>query len=359
MGIFNDMLGSEESLFKNIVALDYDFQPKLVPYRELEQKHVAMCIKPLLQGRTGRNCFVHGRPGVGKTVAVKHIIAELEEETDDVYAIYINCWQKSSSYKILLDICGTIGYKFTQNKRTDELFSIIATMVNKGSAVFVLDEADKLEELDVIYWILEGIYKKSIILITNFPEWLADLDNRIKSRLLPEIVEFRPYIKQEIKGILMHRREIAFVQGVWNEDAFETICEKTAAIADVRTGLYLMRETGSIAEDESSRKIMSAHADKAIGKLADFTINDSEALGDDEKKILQMVSGKDEAKIGDLYKEFVNSGEKTAYKTFQRRINQLSKGGFIDVKKITGGSEGSTTIVKKADKSRTLDEFTS
>ena len=39
MSIFDDMLKADESLFKDEVALDYSFIPKLIPYREKEQKH--------------------------------------------------------------------------------------------------------------------------------------------------------------------------------------------------------------------------------------------------------------------------------------------------------------------------------
>ena len=55
MGLFKDMLKSDESLFRDEIALDYDFLPKLLPYREKEQFYLANCIKPLLQKRNGKN----------------------------------------------------------------------------------------------------------------------------------------------------------------------------------------------------------------------------------------------------------------------------------------------------------------
>jgi len=55
MGLFNNMLSNDESLFINSIALDLDFQPKLVPYRENHQGYIAQCIKPLLQQRNGKN----------------------------------------------------------------------------------------------------------------------------------------------------------------------------------------------------------------------------------------------------------------------------------------------------------------
>ena len=55
MTLFKDILGSDETLIKNPNALDFDFVPKVVPYRESEQRHVASCIKPLLNNMIGTN----------------------------------------------------------------------------------------------------------------------------------------------------------------------------------------------------------------------------------------------------------------------------------------------------------------
>ena len=117
--LFNDLLKDSESIFKNPVALDYDYHPKLVPYRENEQHYMANCIKPLLQNRNGKNLFIFGKPGIGKTIATRHVLKDLEENSDEVQQIYINCWKKDTPYKIVLEICDQIGYKWIQQKKTD------------------------------------------------------------------------------------------------------------------------------------------------------------------------------------------------------------------------------------------------
>ncbi len=170
MGLFNDMLKSNETLFKNEMALDYDFLPKILPFREEQQRHIAGCIKPLLMGKNGKNLFVYGAPGIGKTAATRAVLRELENEQEEVVPIYINCWQKNTSYKIILEICDIVGYKFTHNKRTDELFDIVKGILNKKAVVFAFDEVDKLEDTNFIYMILEEVYKKTMLLITNYKD---------------------------------------------------------------------------------------------------------------------------------------------------------------------------------------------
>ena len=357
MGMFKNMLGSEESLFLDPVPLDYDYVPKLVPYREQEQRQIALCIKPLLAGRNGRNLLLHGPPGVGKTVAVRHLIKELEEEAEDIIPIYINCWQKNTSYKIILELCNTLDYRFTQNKKTDELFTVVRQILNKKSAVLVFDEVDKLEDVDFIYFLLEELYRKSIILITNYREWLVDLDSRIKSRLTAELLEFRQYNSHETEGILRERMKYAFVSGIWEEPAFQEIVMRAVSLGDIRTGLYLMREAGQAAEDKASKKITSEFVGAALQKLEAFSIKKQDELEEESRFILSLVKGKTDVRIGDLFREYEQNGGKLVYKSFQRKINKLAENRFISVKKVMGGSEGSTTLISSMGNIKKLTEF--
>jgi cell division control protein 6 len=357
MALFKDILHADESLFKNELALDYSFLPKILPHREQQQRYIVSIIRPLLSGKNGKNLFIYGAPGIGKTAAMRFVINELEEETDEVVPIYINCWQKNTTFKIVADICEQLGYRLTHNKRTEELFQVVKNMLNKKSAVFAFDEVDKLEEVDFLYGILEEIYKKSILLITNDKEWLDDLDDRVKSRLLPETLEFKPYNLEETKDVLKQRVDYAFVPAVWDDDAFELVVKKTAEAQDIRLGLHLMREAGNIAEDKSSRKITSDYVNEAIKKVDQFIIKKSTDLTEDEHTILNMIKENSEKKIGDLYNIYKEQGGKLVYKSFQRKIDKLQKNRFISVKKTSGGAEGNTSIIKYANITKKLTEF--
>src|SRR3989338_9136572 len=251
---FKDITNKGEHLFKNEDALDPEWLPKNLPYRESQHHQIANCIKPLLQGRNGRNCIISGAPGIGKTAAVKLVLKELEENLDvnaaDVYVLYVNCWQNNTTYKIFAELCDQLGYKFTQNKNTEDLFRVIQNIVNKKAAVFAFDEVDKVEDVNFLYNIFTDILKKSILMITNHPQWYAEVDPRIRSRILPERIDFKQYSPEELKGIIKQRMEFAFVNNVWTQEALEKIFDKTAPSGDVRLGLYLLREAGLAAEED-------------------------------------------------------------------------------------------------------------
>ncbi len=261
------MLGDGETLIKNPIALDFDFVPKELSYRDNELALLVSCIKPLLSNINGKNLLMFGKPGIGKTVVIKHLFNELSDETSTVVPLYINCWQKNTTYKVMVELCELIGYKFTHNKNTEELFSVIKRYLNKGAVVIAFDEIDKVEDLDFLYMLLEGLYRKTIFLITNYKEWLLKLDERIRSRLTLQMQEFKEYNYDQIKGILIKRINAAFVPEVWEDDAIIAVVDKAAKHKDLRVGLNLLKESADNAEGEAKRKVTKAHVERAIAGL--------------------------------------------------------------------------------------------
>lgn len=345
MALFNNMLDSEQSIFKDPVALDYDYMPQIINGRQQEQQKIAFCIKPLDQKRNGSNLIISGKPGVGKTATCKHMLKIVEEEADDIVPIYINCWKKNTSYKVMVEICQQLGYKLTHNKKTEELFEIAQRIINKKSAVFVFDEIDKADELDFLYMILEEIYRKSIIIITNDADWQKKMDPRIRSRLMAGTMEFEEYKQKETQDILEYRKGYAFVENVWNLKTFQKIIQKTVDLGDIRLGLYLMKESGNNAENRSSKIIEIKDIEQAMKKLNDFNIKEESQLDQESKFVLDIIKKTKLKKTGELFEEYQSQGGKKTYRTFQRCIKELSQNKFISTKKIKGGKQGNTTII--------------
>ncbi|MBS3156774.1 AAA family ATPase [Candidatus Woesearchaeota archaeon] len=323
--LFRDILKSSESLFKNEVALDPEFVPKLIQFRENENQYIATCIKPLFQKRNGKNLIIHGPPGVGKTLATKNVLKELEEETDDITPVYVNCWKKNTTYQVVLELCKAIDYKFIQNKRTDELISIIVERLNKKSSVLVFDEIDKIQELDILYNLSESLYRKTIILLTNESNWLFRLDSRLKSRLIPDQLEFKPYSLTETKEILKQRISQAFPPNTINENSLNKITENTFKQRDIRTGLFLLKESAEIAESNSSKKIEMQHVEEAVKRVI---FSDTEKLDEEEKQVLEFIKTNMEKTTGEMAKLYEETHKKSK-RTFQRKLNNLQKSNLI------------------------------
>lgn len=335
------MLKADESLIRDDVPLSYDYLPKILKYREKEQRQFASAIKPLLQERNGRNLFVYGAPGIGKTAACKHVLRELEEETA-VIPIYLNCWKFNTAYKMAGELCKQLGITFLATQKTSELFSRAVSILNKKRVVFVFDEIDKLEDFDMLYMVLEDIYKKAIFLITNYRERVQQLDERIMSRLTPELVEFLPYNKEETMGILQERMKYAFVPGVWDEVAFSAVVEKTCDWNDIRRGLFIMREAATLAEEKAMRKVTLDEVKRAAAKVDELT--NQAQLDEDMKKILNLIKENSGQKVSDIFQIFLKQGAEMSYRNFSRKIEKLEQGKFVSTEKLLT-KDGNTTLV--------------
>jgi cell division control protein 6 len=333
MALFNkDFLNYDETVFKEPLILDYDYLPHILKFRENQQRHIATVIKPLFSGRIGSNLLITGSPGIGKTAACRYVLREMEQFSDKIAGIYINCWKHDTAYKVLVEICQQLGYKWIQNKKTDELMSEISKIFNKKAAVIILDEVDKLKEEQIIYQIVEDIFKKCIILITNDKEYVSTLDPRTKSRLLPEHLEFKPYTEKETYDILEERARFAFYSSVIAEDILQIITEKTFEESDIRIGLFLLKESGNAAENRSSKKISLDDVDVAMSKITLF-IKNKISLDEEEKELLNLVkenNGQPSSKICEIYSMKFNKSDRT----FRRKISTLKENKFVEVKEI-------------------------
>ncbi|MBS3168564.1 AAA family ATPase [Candidatus Woesearchaeota archaeon] len=343
--LFKDILKEEESLFLNPQFLDYDYQPKLVPCREPQQQQIASCIKPLLQRRNGKNLTVLGTPGVGKTVSLKHILYELKEDySNELFCIYLNCWKKDTSFKVITDICHQLNYKWTHNKNFEELAKAAAELINEKSAVIILDEVDKLQDDNIIYTLLEDIFKKTLILITNEQDFIIKLDNRIRSRLQPELLEFKPYTKEQVREILQQRVKYVFVPEVLEQEALNIIIDKTFESKDMRVGIFLLKQSGENAEEKSSKKITIKYAQDAINSLTELDINNNLNSEETLLPLIKENSGKPQSEIFKIYEE----KERKSYRTFQRKLNELKKTNKIKTKE-EQGDLGKHTILEYLD----------
>ena len=300
--------------------------------------------------------MITGQPGVGKTAAARHVLREMEEKGLDetTYLIYINCWKKDTAYKAILEICNILGYKYTHDKSTDQLLKEVARIINKKSAVFVFDEIDKLDESNLLYFLLDDILKKTIIMITNEQEFLSSIDKRISSRLSAETMEFKPYNLEETRNILKQRISYAFVKSCWQQDAIEKIVEKTLLLKDIRQGLFLLRESAMVAESLSSRSITIEHASKAISKLPGLK-QEKKELDEDSSFILNLVKENSGRPSRDIYLIYKKSSDKS-FRTFQRKIRELSDINLVTIEnKFINGTP--TAILNYSGQARMSDYY--
>lgn len=260
-------LGSEESIFSNIDSLEPGFLPPLMPYRENEIKEIAASLEPLLKETSGRNLLITGKAGIGKTHAVKKVLQDFLEESDNAFVFYVNCWTHSSGREVFEDLCSQLKISRPSDLTESQLLNRILARLEERPAVLCFDEIDRAGEFGFLYSSLEEFKVKSIILISNKTGFLAGLDERIRSRLLPKEIFFRGYTKEEISGILRERRKYAFFEDTWSKKAIELVEEKSFEKGDLRFAIQLLKLAGLKAEGDVSRIVREEHVKEALKEL--------------------------------------------------------------------------------------------
>ena len=258
------------SVFINTEYLEQAYLPRMLPYREEQQRYIAECIKPLFENRNGSNLLISGEPGIGKTASVRFIFRKLNEEMENIMPIYVNCWKKDTTPKIVNEIANILDIKTVDKASSDELFDKIIVKLGKYTGVvFAFDEIDKVKDTDFLYRFLEDVSHKTVLLITNINDWVTKMDKRLTSRLLLDKIEFKQYSFEETRGLLREREKYAFVPDRWEYDAFETVIKETFKARDIRTGLFLMKKSGEIADNRGSDKIESRDVENSLRKISD------------------------------------------------------------------------------------------
>jgi archaeal cell division control protein 6 len=248
MFLFDDILKDSESIFINEQALDFDYTPREIPFRENQLHYIADIIKPLFQKKPGRNLFITGDPYIDKATAVKLVLRELNDKTKDIFTIYTKCLKKE----------------------TNGLRKVVSEIRNKKLVVIALEGVENLKEVEILNTLSKNSNKKCILMISDDKDWLNNLDERIRTTLNADTLTFKPYTYEETFEILRQRSESAFVPDTVDKEAIELIAKRAFESGDIRMGIFLLRESGNIAERNKSKKVLIEHVKKAIERLEFF-----------------------------------------------------------------------------------------
>lgn len=341
MNLF-DMEG-EFDLIQREGVLTYSHIPERVLYRDSEKATIASAIKPLLSDRKPDNLFIFGKPGLGKTLCTLSVLKQLQNYSNDVLPIYINCWDATREYQVITEIAKQVGYVFFQGKSSEEIFQEIAKRIKKcKGACFVFDEVDKVKEFGFLYRILHDLEDKaSIVIITNDREFLFNIEPRILSRLTISELPFKPYRREEIREILQERIKLAFKSGILSELMLNRIAYETHKSEDIRVGLFLLLNAGKIAENNNHEKILKEDVDEAFSRLAQFKIKTSlSKLGPDEQLLIKIVSENEGLVSGELYEKYSQNEGKLTMRSFRRMLARLERLELLSLENTSKGFRG-------------------
>lgn len=370
----------KNSIFKNKVLLQSNYQPEDILHRKEQIKQVASILAPILRCERPSNLFLFGKTGTGKTLSIQYVkdslLKRIKKDVDFKLKIeYLNCKLKKVSdteYRILAELIKKMGGDVPDTGLpTQAVYSKFIDIIDseKQLVVLILDEIDQTVKKisnDFLYNLtrLNTELSKSqicIVGISNDLTFLEQVDPRVRSSLSEEEIVFPPYNAIQLQDILKKRSDEAFKEKVVDAG----VIEKCAAYAarehgDARRALDLLRVAGELAERDNSNKIKLKYIDEANSKIERDKILD--VIGSEPKQfqlvlysIIKLAEQKKDESFftGDVYNYYQdlclrNKCEILTQRRVSDIIQEFDMFGIINVRIISKGRGGRMREIKSA-----------
>ncbi|MCL4388762.1 MAG: AAA family ATPase [Candidatus Marsarchaeota archaeon] len=379
MSVLNDLL-VESKVFANREVLSPHYIPKKLIARDREINSIEKAIAPSLKGERGRNLFVYGKTGAGKTSCIKYVINEVNNIPNTRARIsYVNCRIYNSRYRVFSKIIS--DHLPTYAKRgygVVDLYEKLTGWIEEDgkTLIVVLDEIDVVKDLDNLIYALTRINSEikaggvSMVGISNTVSFKESLDPRSLSSLYETELVFTPYNANELFEILLDRSTTGLRPGAVNEDVLRYIAAAaTKDGGDARFSLNVLSRAGEITEEKNSDRITLEDAQHAIKFAEDDIVYEViSTLPEHQKLVLYSIamltkSGGTYKKLTDGVDTYLFSGEVySRYKSiteslkkepkgerwYRKYLSELQMQGLIETFESGRGIRGHTKLIKLA-----------
>jgi len=348
---YSSLLRHDQTLFRDPDVFCPTYLPDHLHHRDAQVRELAFLIRPVLRGGSPRNAVLRGPPGTGKTTTVRRVFAEVAAETGRVLPAYVNCRQNRTPvavYRYIFEELFGYAPPATGRHLDDIREGIVARLQDADASLLVcLDDANYLVAAEtynlILYQLLRlyegwsdlrgaGVFAVTSDLALNL---YAEADGPVRSVFHPTEVNFWPYTKTEIRGILSDRVRQGLYPGVVPATVLDLVVEMTAGEQDVRVGIALLRQACLQAEEDGRRRVtrkdvMGVVAEVRSPALAARTA----ALSSGERALLyriaeQSLSGA-EMMAGAVFEE-VQDYLAVGKTTYHARLRRLADAGIIDL----------------------------
>ncbi len=265
----------ESTIFANRAVLSPHHMPKKLVFREREILAIEKAIAPALKGERGRNLFIYGKTGSGKTSCTQYVVNEVREvQNSGAFVSYVNCRIYNSRYRVLNKIINDqIPSYARRGFGTINLYEKLTTWVEENDKILVaaLDEIDVIKDLDDLIYTLTRINSElrsggvSIVGISNKVSFKEDLDPRSLSSLYENELVFPSYNAKELYAIIKDRADEGFKSGVIDEEIVHYISAGCAREGgDARLALKVLTKAGELTEDRHLPRVTMKEAEEAM-----------------------------------------------------------------------------------------------
>ncbi|MFH0905927.1 MAG: AAA family ATPase [archaeon] len=254
-----------KTIFKDETVFYQDYFPENIFARDVEIKELSSALQAIVKNKRASNLLINGPPGTGKTLVVNYVLKELISFSPKAKTIYINAIQDNTKLAIMSKLGNLFNVMLPRRGlASDEVFQRILEELKKCEfiPIIVIDEIDKLNSIqasNLLYDLSrQAINNKyfELILISNTKDFFLNLDNRVKSSLFLNTIEFNRYTSANLKEILKERIDYGLAANAISSDLIGYIAGFAAKNnGDARIAIDLLFKAAKNAEKKGSDKI--------------------------------------------------------------------------------------------------------
>jgi len=231
-------LGQQTKEIKDFSVFDFHAVPEQPVLRTEAKALIDEMLRFDLSGVPNHQAIVGSR-GSGKTLTVKYLQRVLRENTN-LEVLYANCRHHNTSFKVLAHLVGVQARGMSMT----EVFDRFCRRFQKRTVV-LLDEIDLMSPKDrrreILYLLSRASQPFMVIMLSNSPHVMKELDAATRSSLQPVPVHFKNYNAQQIHEILRERAERGLRR--WREADLAEIAALTTKLsnADARLAIKTLQ----------------------------------------------------------------------------------------------------------------------
>jgi cell division control protein 6 len=342
-------------LLVDAAVLTASYVPATLPFRERELARLLALFAPIVRSRLPAHALITGPVGAGKTALAHALAREVQAraaaEGTALEWVYLNLRRESSDGSVWLKLLRAFDPAFpdrgfSKSEMMDALEGHLRE--RRGHLLVVLDEAGNLlsRSSDVLYDLTRaretGFGGFSTLLISQRSvRHLMDPSTR-SSFGAGNTVDLARYVREELKGIVRQRIDLAFHKGACDRDLDEVIAQAAKDLGDARFAIELLHTAAKIAEARGA-PLVSAEDVRAAKGGTYPTVSDSrlEELDVHHLALLLAVArrlkrgeafcGADEARLayGAVCEELAREPRSRA--TVHRMFRNLELKGYLDI----------------------------
>jgi cell division control protein 6 len=371
-------LFKESKIFADREVLSPHYLPQNLLFRDKQIDDIIKALTPSLKGERGRNLFVYGKAGTGKTSCVRHVIDEVKKlSVVKARLSYINCRIYNSRYRVLSKIVGDhLPFVAKRGYGLVEIYEKIINWIEEDGKVLVvvLDEIDMVKDLDDLVYTLTRANSDirsggiTIVGVSNRIDFKEMLDSRTLSTLYERELAFPPYNSNELAAIIKDRVEKGFKAGVIGMDLIALVAAVAAKESgDARLALKVLSRAGERAEEEGRSRVNEEDINEAQKDAEEEVAYDViSTLPEHQKLVLYSIAllsiqggryrklseGNDTYIFsGEVYNKYSRisdtlSREPKSSRWYRKYISDLEMQGLIETCESGKGIRGHTKLIK-------------